>query len=200
LDKHTAVHRCGWANPANPRYLHYHDCEWGVPVTDDRMLFEMLVLEGAQAGLSWETILNKRDGYRRAFAGLDPAVVATFDDARAAALLADPGIVRNRLKVSSAIGNARAFLALASAEGSFARWLWGFVDGRPIHNAWSSYRNAPASTALSDTISKELSRRGFKFVGSTIVYAYLQAVGVINDHETACFRQAEVAALPPPVL
>lgn len=189
------MHRCGWANPNNPRYLAYHDEEWGVPVTDDRHLFEMLILEGAQAGLSWETVLNKRDAYRAAFENFDPVKVAGFGQDRIDALLANPGIVRNRLKVQSAITNAKAFLDLQAEHGSFARWLWGFVDGKPLNNALASYKQAPAATQLSDQISKALAKRGFKFVGSTIIYAYLQATGVVNDHETGCFRYPDIDRL-----
>lgn len=188
--------RCGWAKiGGTPAYLDYHDQEWGVPVHDDRVLFEFLVLEGAQAGLSWSTILNKRHNYRRAFEYFDPARVARFTDARQEKLLQDPGIVRNRLKVSSAVSNARCFLAVQDEFGSFDAWLWNFVDGRPVQNAFRGTRDVPASTELSDRISKELKKRGFRFVGTTIIYAYLQAVGVVNDHQVNCFRHAQVARL-----
>ncbi|HEX7030964.1 MAG TPA: DNA-3-methyladenine glycosylase I [Gammaproteobacteria bacterium] len=188
--------RCGWADAgATPAYLDYHDQEWGVPVHDDRVLFEFLILEGAQAGLSWATILNKRHNYRRAFEYFDPARVARFTAARREKLLQDPGIVRNRLKVAAAIDNARCFLDVQEAYGSFDAWLWDFVDGRPVQNGFRRMRDVPPSTPLSDRISKELKKRGFRFVGSTIVYAYLQAVGVVNDHLVGCFRHAEVARL-----
>jgi len=190
------VHRCGWCGD-DPLYVAYHDTEWGVPKRDDRFLFEMLVLEGAQAGLSWLTILRKREGYRRAFRGLVPDEVARLTDADQARLREDPGIVRNRLKIASAVRNARAFLALQDERGSFADYLWAFVDGVPVQNRWRSLGEIPARTALSDTISRDLKRRGFNFVGSTIVYAYLQSVGVVNDHVTRCFRHREVARLAP---
>ena len=180
--------RCAWANPANPRYLAYHDEEWGVPCHDERRLFEMLVLEGAQAGLSWETILNKRDNYRAAFDQWDAEKVAAYDEAKVAELLANPGIVRNRLKIAAAIGNAQAYLRLCEEAGSLDAFLWAYVDGKPIRNTPASMREVPAKTALSDRISKELSRRGFKFVGSTIIYAYMQAIGMVDDHVAGCFR------------
>jgi len=180
--------RCGWARLTNPLYLDYHDREWGVPSHDDRHLFEMLLLEGAQAGLSWETILGRRESYRRAFAGFDPARVARFDSARRRALLADPGIIRNRLKIEAAIQNARAFLDVRREAGSFDRWLWEFVGGKPIVNRRRSLRDIPPETELSRKLGKELRRRGFKFVGPTIVYAYMQAVGIVNDHVVECFR------------
>ncbi|MBK8980401.1 MAG: DNA-3-methyladenine glycosylase I [Planctomycetes bacterium] len=179
--------RCGWVTD-DPLYVEYHDREWGVPVHDDHRLFEMLVLEGAQAGLSWLTVLKKRARYRQVYAGFDPAKVARFTPARNAKLLADPGIIRNRLKVEAAIVNARAFLAVQREHGTFAAWLWSFVDGEPVRNRFRSLREVPAATPLSDRISKQLKRRGFKFVGSTIVYAYLQAVGVVDDHVVGCFR------------
>jgi DNA-3-methyladenine glycosylase I len=177
--------RCSWANPANPRYIAYHDHEWGVPCHDETTLFEMLNLEGAQAGLSWETILNKRDGYRLAFDGWDAEKIARYDDAKMAALLADPGIVRNRLKVAAAINNARAYLRLREQGQTLNDYLWSFVDGAPIVNDWPAGAR-PARTELSDRISKDLSRRGFKFVGSTIVYAYMQGIGMVDDHDPAC--------------
>jgi DNA-3-methyladenine glycosylase I len=166
----------------------YHDAEWGIPVHDDRVLFEFLTLEGAQAGLSWETILRKRDNYRRLFAGFDPVRVARFTPARVERLLADAGIVRNRLKVESTVSNARAFLGVQRECGSFHVYLWSFVGGTPVTNGWTSLRQIPARTALSDTLSRDLRRRGFRFVGSTICYAFLQAVGVVNDHTVDCFR------------
>ncbi len=184
--------RCPWCGD-DPLYVAYHDREWGVPVHDDRTLFEFLVLEGAQAGLSWLTILRKRDGYRRAFEGFDPGRVARFDPTDVERLLADPGIVRNRAKISAAIGNARAFLELSSRHGSFADWIWAFVDGRPIDNAFRTMAEVPASTPISETISRELKRRGFRFVGPTIVYAHMQATGMVNDHLVGCFRHHELA-------
>ena len=183
--------RCPWAG-SNPLYLAYHDDEWGVPVHDDRTLFEFLLLEGAQAGLSWITILRKRDAYRRAFANFDPAAVAAFDEDQIAALLADPGIVRNRLKIRAAVDNARAFLAVQRELGSFNAYVWGFVGGQPIVNQWQSLREVPAETAESRALSADLKRRGFRFVGPTIIYAYMQAVGMVNDHLVTCFRHAPV--------
>ncbi|HEY8605782.1 MAG TPA: DNA-3-methyladenine glycosylase I [Noviherbaspirillum sp.] len=180
-------HRCAWANPANPRYLAYHDEEWGVPCRDENRLFEMLNLEGAQAGLSWETVLNKREHYRKVFDGWDAEKIARYDDAKVAALLADPGIIRNRLKVAATIGNARAYLVLRDEAGGLAPFLWAYVNDKPIVNTWAP-GTTPAKTALSDRISKDLGKRGFKFVGSTIIYAYMQAVGMVNDHAPACFR------------
>lgn len=187
--------RCSWANPANPLYVAYHDEEWGVPSRDDRHLFEMLILEGAQAGLSWETILKKREHYRRAFARFDPAKVARFDARKRATLLADPGIVRNRAKVESAVLNARAFLQVCEELGSFAALAWGFVDGVPRQNRRASLRDVPPRTPESDALSKELRRRGFKFVGSTICYAWMQACGLVNDHVEGCFRRRPCARL-----
>lgn len=184
--------RCAWAGD-DPLYCAYHDDEWGVPCRDDGRLFEMLILEGAQAGLAWITVLRKREGYRRAFDGFDPVKIAAYDTAKLTALRADPGIVRNRLKIESTVSNARAFLAVQATYGNFADFLWGFVDGRPVQNRWSSLAEVPARTPLSDSLSRELKRHGFKFVGSTICYAYLQAVGLINDHLTGCFRHAELS-------
>jgi len=179
--------RCPWPGQ-DPLYVAYHDDEWGVPERDDRALFEKLVLDGFQAGLSWITILRKRPAYRRAFAGFDPKKVARFTAADVRRLMADAGIVRNRLKIQSAISNARAFLAVQREFGSFSAYLWGFVGGKPVVNRPRSLNQVPARTPLSDTISKDLKRRGFRFVGSTIVYAYLQAVGVVDDHVRDCFR------------
>ena len=193
-DTGTPLVRCAWCGES-PLYQAYHDTEWGVPLHDDRALFELLTLEGAQAGLSWITVLKKRDNYRAAFAGFDPTLVAQFGDAETAALLANPGIVRNRLKIASTIGNARAFLAIQAEFGSFDAWLWNFVDGQPIQNTLGSIREIQASTPLSDALSKALKKRGFRFVGSTICYAFLQAAGLVNDHTTDCFRHGEVAAL-----
>jgi DNA-3-methyladenine glycosylase I len=184
--------RCSWANPANPRYLHYHDHEWGVPCHDETTLFEMLNLEGAQAGLSWETILNKRENYRAAFDNWDAHKIAAYGDAKVAELLANPGIVRNRLKVAAAISNARAYLRMREQGLTLDQYLWGWVDGKPLVQQWEDGKR-PATTALSDSMSKDLAKRGFKFVGSTIVYAYLQGVGVVNDHDPACFCFAKGA-------
>ena len=186
--------RCPWAG-SDPLYVAYHDGEWGVPSHDDLHLFEMLVLEGAQAGLSWITVLRKREGYRKAFAGFDPVRVARFGPRDVERLLGDPGIVRNRLKVESAIGNAKAFLALQEEAGSFAAWLWAFVDGKPVASAFREMREVPAKTPLAERISKELLKRGFRFVGPTIVYAYMQAVGLVNDHLASCPRRRAVARL-----
>jgi len=184
--------RCGWAKLTNPLYVAYHDEEWGVPVHDDRHLFEMLVLEGAQAGLAWETILNKRAAYRRAFDRFDPHKVARYDRGKIASLLADAGIVRNRLKVESAVSNARAFLAVQKEFGTFDAYQWRFVGGAPRQNLWKTMRDIPPRTVESDAFSKDLKARGFKFVGSTIVYAHMQAVGMVNDHLVGCFRHAAV--------
>jgi DNA-3-methyladenine glycosylase I len=187
------VTRCGWANPKNPLYLSYHDTEWGVPVHDDQRLFEFLVLEGAQAGLSWETILNKREAYRKAFDQFDPHKVARYDARRVTKLLADTGIVRNQLKIHSAILNARAFLAVQEEFGSFDAYQWRFVDGVPRQNSWRSLKEIPPRTAESDALSKDLKKRGFNFVGSTIIYAHMQACGLVNDHLVDCFRHTAVA-------
>ena len=183
--------RCVWAG-SDPLYHDYHDREWGVPVHDDRLLFEFLILEGAQAGLSWITILRKREAYRSAFAGFDPAVVATFDDARQAELLTNAGIVRNRLKISSTISNARAFLRVQEEFGSFDEYLWRFVDGKPIQSILDSITQVPSSTPVSDALSRDLKKRGFRFVGGTICYAFMQAVGMVNDHTSDCFRWQEL--------
>lgn len=185
-----AMNRCSWAK--SPRDIAYHDAEWGVPLHDEHALFEFLVLEGAQAGLSWATILNKRQRYREVFDRFDPSRVACYDDEKVAALLADPGIVRNRLKVAAAINNARQFLKVQEEFGSFDAYLWRFVDGAPIVNHWRSMSEVPASTSLSDALSKDLNKRGFKFVGSTICYAFMQAVGMVNDHTVDCFRHSEI--------
>nr|MBO2477265.1 DNA-3-methyladenine glycosylase I [Bacillota bacterium] len=188
------MERCAWVT-SDPDYIAYHDREWGVPVFDDRLLFEFLVLEGAQAGLSWLTILKKRAAFRRAFAGFDPEKVAAFDDARIAALLSDPGIVRNRLKIESAVQNARAFLKVKEEFGSFAAYIWRFVDGAPRQNAWRRQEDVPAQTPESQAMSRDLYRRGFRFVGPTICYAFMQAVGMVNDHIVTCFRHKEVAEM-----
>jgi DNA-3-methyladenine glycosylase I len=195
MPERAAPVRCGWA-ASDPLYVDYHDHEWGVPIRGDRALFELLCLEGAQAGLAWITILRKRDGYRKAFDGFDPRRVATYDEEDVARLLADPGIVRNRAKVSSVIGNARACLRLADDIGSFAGHLWSFVDGRPIQNRWRSMADVPAQTPASVAMSRDLRKRGFSFVGPTICYAFMQSAGMVNDHVVDCFRHAEVAASP----
>ena len=197
-----APERCPWclagtAEP-DPVYIRYHDEEWGVPLFDEHRLFELLVLEGAQAGLNWRMVLHKRQGYRDAFCGagakiLDPHVLARLGEADAERLKADARIIRNRQKIAAAIGNARAHLKIAEEFGSFSRYLWRFVDGAPIQNAWAELRQIPARTPLSDAISKDLLSRGFKFVGSTIVYAYMQSAGLVNDHLVSCFRHAELA-------
>jgi DNA-3-methyladenine glycosylase I len=186
--------RCLWVN-TDPVYIEYHDLEWGVPEHGDQRLFEFLVLEGAQAGLSWLTVLRKRDHYRRVFEGFDPRRVAAFDEKKTAALLADPGIIRNRAKVAAAVGNARRFLAVQEAFGSFDAYLWRFVEGKPVQNGWRSAAEVPSRTAGSDALSRDLRQRGFSFVGSTICYALMQAVGLVNDHTVDCFRHAEVSQL-----
>lgn len=186
--------RCGWSG-VDPLYVAYHDEEWGVPVRDDQNLFEFLVLEGAQAGLSWITILRKRPAYRRAFDDFDPEKVARYDRRKLTRLLADPGIVRNRLKLESAIKNARAFLKLQEELGSFQAYQWKFVNGQPIQNRYRSLREIPARTPISDAFSNDLKQRGFSFVGSTILYAHMQAVGMVNDHVVDCFRHAQVKRL-----
>jgi len=175
--------------------IRYHDEEWGRPVHDDRRHFEMLLLEGAQAGLTWDTILRRRDGYRNAFAGFDPAKIARFDAAKKAALLQDAGIIRNRLKIDAAITNAQAFLAIQQEFGSFDGYVWAFVEGRPKVNRWKSMSEVPATSPESDALSKDLKKRGFRFVGSTIIYAYMQAIGMVNDHLTTCFRHKQCVAL-----
>jgi DNA-3-methyladenine glycosylase I len=180
--------RCKWAEGVSLDYIEYHDKEWGVPVHDDRVQFEFLILEGAQAGLSWSTILNKREGYRNAFADFDPEKVARFTDKRIDKLLQDPGIVRNRLKVRSAVSNAKAFLAVQKEFGSFSDYIWDFVGGEPIQNSFRKDSDIPATSPESDALSKDLKKRGFRFVGSTIVYAHMQATGLVNDHVVGCFR------------
>lgn len=182
--------RCAWVG-SDPLYEAYHDTEWGVPQHEDKRLFELLILEGAQAGLSWITVLRKRTRYREVFADFDPVAVAAFDDAKEQALLLDPGIVRNRLKVSSAISNARAFLEVQAAFGSFDRYLWNFADGKQQVNRWKSISQVPARTEISDHLSRDLKKRGFRFVGSTICYAYMQATGMVNDHTVNCFRHPD---------
>jgi DNA-3-methyladenine glycosylase I len=187
------MNRCPWAEAELQH--DYHDSEWGVPSHDDRHLFEMLILEGAQAGLSWATILNRRETYREAYGNFDAVAIARYDERKQTRLLADPGIIRNRLKVAAAVINARAFLAVQAEFGSFDRYLWGFVAGRPIQNQWTSPKQVPARTDVSDTLSKNLKQRGFKFVGSTICYAYMQATGMVNDHLVACPRHRACAKL-----
>ncbi len=183
------IKRCAWAD-STPLMAKYHDTEWGVPAHDDRTLFELLTLEGAQAGLSWSTILNKRANYRAAFADFDARKVARFNRRKVTALMLNPGIVRNRLKIESTVSNAEAFIALQQHFGSFDRYLWNFVDGSPIRNRWRAQPRVPASTPLSDCISKDLKTRGFRFVGSTICYAFMQATGMVNDHLVTCDRHA----------
>ncbi len=187
-----SVKRCPWASLDDPLYLAYHDEEWGVPSHDDRHLFEMLVLEGAQAGLSWATILRKREGYRKAFAGFDPAKVAKFDSRKVERLLANPGIVRNRAKVAAAIANARTARAVQREYGSLDTYLWSFVGGRPIRNRLTTVADIPSESDESRAMSKDLRSRGFRFVGPTICYAFMEAVGMVNDHVTGCFRHREV--------
>ncbi|HEY8559595.1 MAG TPA: DNA-3-methyladenine glycosylase I [Pyrinomonadaceae bacterium] len=182
--------RCGWAK--NDLAIHYHDTEWGVPTHDDRKLFELLILEGAQAGLSWDTILRKRENYRRAFDSFDAAKIALYDEAKCAALLENEGLVRNRLKIASAVLNARRFLKVKEEFGSFDSYVWSFTDGKPVKNAWESLGQVPARTEISDRISKDLKKRGFNFVGSTIMYAFMQACGLVNDHLVSCFRYNEI--------
>lgn len=184
--------RCAWVNMDDPLMVRYHDDEWGVPVHDDRKHFEFLILEGAQAGLSWSTILNKREGYRRAFSDFDPSKVARYTSTRLHSLTLNPQIIRNRLKIASAVNNARAFLAIQEEFGSFDAYCWQFVDGRPEVNRWKTTRQVPATSPQSDAFSKDLKRRGFTFVGSTIIYAHMQAVGMVNDHLVDCFRHSEI--------
>ncbi len=191
-----AVNRCGWAR--TELLIPYHDAEWGLPQHDDRSLFEFLILEGAQAGLSWETILRKRDRYREAYDGFDPDKVARYGTKKQSALLADPGIVRNRLKVAAAVRNAKAFLGVRKEFGSFDAYVWRFVGGGPKVNCWRTPKEIPARTPESDALSRDLRKRGFAFVGSTIVYAFMQAVGMVNDHVTSCFRWGPISSLPAP--
>ena len=185
------MNRCSWAT--NDLNIPYHDAEWGVPVNDDTKLFEFLILEGAQAGLSWDTILRKRENYRKAFDGFDPVKVARFSEANCAKLLSDEGIIRNRLKIASAVSNAKAFLKVQKEFGSFDTYIWGFVGGKPIDGKRKGFGDVPAKTEVSDGLSKDLRKRGFNFVGSTIMYAFMQATGMVNDHLTTCFRYKEVA-------
>lgn len=183
--------RCEWCG-TDPLYIKYHDEEWGVPVHDDQKLFEMLILEGAQAGLSWITVLKKRENYRNAFSNFDALKISRYSDKKIAKLLVNPGIIRNKLKVNSTVTNARAFLQIQKEFGSFDKYIWQFVDGKPIINNFTNLKEIPASTEISDRMSKDLKKRGFKFIGSTICYAYMQAVGMVNDHTTNCFRYKEV--------
>ena len=187
--------RCKWAEGVSLDYIRYHDEEWGVPAYDDRTQFEFLILEGAQAGLSWSTILNKREGYRKLFADFDPEKVARFTKKRVEKLLLDPAIVRNRLKVESAVSNARAFLKVQEEFGSFSEYIWDFVDGKPIQNKFRKDSDVPATSPESDALSKDLKKRGFRFVGSTIIYAHMQATGMVNDHVTSCFRHKPFAKM-----
>jgi DNA-3-methyladenine glycosylase I len=182
--------RCDWAK--NDLAIQYHDTEWGVPTRSDQRLFEFLILEGAQAGLSWDTILRKRDNYRAAFDNFDAEKIALYDETKCAELLQNEGIIRNRLKIASAVRNAKCYLQTVEEFGSFDKYIWSFVGGKPIKNAWENFRQVPASTAVSDAMSKDLKRRGFNFVGSTIMYAFMQACGVVNDHLVPCFRHEEV--------
>jgi DNA-3-methyladenine glycosylase I len=183
--------RCAWAEGVSELYIAYHDAEWGVPVHDDRKQFEFLILEGAQAGLSWSTVLNKRENYRKVFANFDPAKVARFNKRKIESLLTNPGIIRNRLKVEAAVGNAKRFLEVQKEFGSFDDYIWQFVGGKPICRRRRTMKDIPATTPESDALSKDLKKRGFKFVGSTIIYAHMQAVGMVNDHVTSCFRHKE---------
>ncbi len=188
------MQRCGWANPNEPLYVAYHDEEWGVPCHDDRKLFEMLILEGAQAGLSWITILRKRESYRQAFDQFDPKKIAKYDEAKIAKLLENPGIIRNKLKVNAAIANARAYLAVREEFGSFDKYIWQFVGGKPLDNHRQSLKDVPPETDESRAMSKALLKRGFKFVGPTICYAFMQACGMVNDHTVDCFRYNQVSS------
>ena len=188
----TNLKRCAWCEGLYDDYVRYHDEEWGVPVHDDQKHFEFLILEGAQAGLSWSTILNRRSGYRKAFANFDPVEVAQFDNNTYETLLQDSSIIRNRLKIKSAINNAQRFLEVQKEFGSFDNYIWGFSSGMPVINTWEKMNDIPASTELSDRVSKDLKKRGFTFVGSTIIYAHLQATGIVNDHEISCFRYREL--------
>ncbi len=187
----SPLHRCTWAG-TDPLYQHYHDTEWGVPCFDDQTLFEFLILEGAQAGLSWITVLKKREHYRNVFDQFNPEKIALYSERKVEKLLSDPGIIRNRLKVMSSINNAKLFIDIKEKYGDFSSFIWGFVEGTPLINHWPSLKEVPATTPTSDAMSKELKRRGFKFVGSTICYAYMQAVGMVNDHTVDCFRHQEL--------
>jgi DNA-3-methyladenine glycosylase I len=186
------AYRCAWAEGKNQAYIDYHDQEWGVPVHDDHKHFEFLLLEGAQAGLSWSTVLNKREGYKLAFANFDPVKVAEYDQAKMDELQSFPGIIRNKLKIKSAVNNARQFLLIQEEFGSFSKYIWSFVNDKPIVNQWQSLKEIPATSKESDELSKDLKRRGFTFVGSTVIYAHMQACGLVNDHEVNCFRYRQV--------
>lgn len=188
----SIVKRCGWVNIENELYMQYHDEEWGVPVHNDQKLFEMLILEGAQAGLSWETVLKKRENYREAFDNFDPRKVAKYDEQKQKVLLQNEGIIRNRLKIKSTIQNAKVFLEIQAEFGGFSKYIWGFVNQQPIQNKFKLLSDLPANTELSDKISKDLKMRGMNFVGPTIIYAYMQSVGIVNDHEISCFRYVQV--------
>ena len=195
MAKPATLSRCHWVTNGNDLYIRYHDTEWGVPAWDDKTQFEFLILEGAQAGLSWSTILNKREGYRAAFAGFDPEKIARFGKRDVTRLMNDSGIVRNRLKIESTISNAKAFLEFSEKVGSFSKHLWSFVGGKPIQNNIELHGKVPATSAESDALSKDLKKRGFRFVGSTIIYAHMQATGMVNDHLTSCFRHKECKRL-----
>jgi DNA-3-methyladenine glycosylase I len=190
------MRRCGWVKPDDSLMMEYHDREWGVPVHEDRKHFEFLVLEAAQAGLSWAIVLRKREGYRRAFSEFDPQRVARYTEKRIAKLIADPSIIRNRLKIEGVVRNARAFLAVQDEFGSFDAYCWRFVEGRPLRNEWKAMKQIPTTSAASDAFSKDLKKRGFSFVGSTVIYAHMQAVGMVNDHLVDCFRYRQVQQLP----
>ena len=187
--------RCAWVPADNPLYVEYHDTEWGVPVFDDRKIFEMLTLEAAQAGLSWITVLRKRENYRAAFDSFDPEKIARYGSLKLAGLLQNPGIIRNRLKIQAAVNNAARFLEVAAEFGSFSRYIWGFVGGKPRINAWKKISELPDTTPESDALSRDLKKRGFKFVGPTVIYAHMQATGMVNDHTIDCFRYNELAAM-----
>ena len=187
--------RCPWSLGVNDLYIAYHDDEWGVPVHDDQTQFEFLILEGAQAGLSWATVLNKREGYREAFEGFDAERMSRYTAKQVRALLANPAIIRNRLKIEAAVTNARAFLEVQAEFGTFSDYIWGFVDGTPVQNKWRTQKQVPATSKISDALSKDLKKRGFKFVGSTIIYAHMQATGLVNDHIVSCYRYEECRAL-----
>ena len=189
------INRCAWCGTTDPLYIRYHDEEWGVPEYDDQRLFAKLILDGAQAGLSWITILRKRENYWAAFDQFDPEKIVRYDEAKIAELLQNPGIIRNRLKVQSVVKNASGYLEIMEQEGSFSQFLWGFVDGRPLQNNWRSMAEVPTETKESQVMSKALKKRGFSFVGPTIIYAFMQAVGMVNDHITSCFRYEEVSSL-----
>jgi len=190
-----AVHRCPWSEGVSNAYLAYHDNEWGVPAWDDERQFEFLLLEGAQAGLSWSTVLHRRAGYAQVFAGFDALKVSRFTPARVEKLLQNPAIIRNRLKVEAAVTNARAFLEVQAQFGTFCKYIWDFVDGKPVQNRWREQTDVPATSAISDALSKDLKKRGFRFVGSTIIYAHMQATGMVNDHIRRCYRHSECRAM-----